>query len=156
MIENIVNELGCNKYEYQFATSYGYGVSQWGDFQGASKEYWYGGSTRDKEVTYDGQTGTEQCYYCGCEELLESEFTDETMECRYCPDCLSDILVEMKEVPNPNQLEIGLDEDEVDMNSWNESFGVKDTEYEDVSDNYDGSMRHKSIVNEYLTNYQNK
>ena len=78
------------------------------------------------------------------------------MECRYCPDCLSDILVEMKDVPNPNQLEIGLDEDETDMNSWNESFGVKDTEYEDVSDNYDGSMRHKSIVNEYLTNYQNK
>ena len=136
MIENIVNELGGNKYEYQFTTSYGYSQYDWGDFQGASRGYWYGGSTRDKEVIYDEQTGVEQCYYCGCEELMESEFTDETMECRYCPDCQSDILLEMKDVPDPNQIEIALDD------------------YEDVSDNYDGSMKHKQIVNQYLTNYQ--
>ena len=160
MMQMIVAALGRNKYEYQFTTSYGYGygANQWGDWNGANRDYWYGnygGSVRDKEVTYDEQTGVESCYYCGCEELLESEFTDETMECRYCPDCFTDILVEMKEIPNPNQIQLKLDEDEADMNSWNESFGIKDTEYEDVSDNYDGSMRHKSIVNEYLTNYQN-
>ena len=161
MIENIVNELGCNKYEYQFTTSYGYGygTSKWGDFSGASRGYWYGNngqSSRDKEVIYDDQTGIESCYYCHCEELMDSEFTDETMECRYCPDCCSDILVEMKDVPNSNQIEMALDENEEDMNSWNKSFGVKEIDYEDVSDNYDGSMKHKSIVNEYLTNYQNK
>ena len=164
MVEKLVAELGENKYEFKFETrysNYGYGSSKWGDFSGAGRDYWYGnggyygncyqGSVRDKEVVYDAQTGVESCYYCGCESLLESEFTDETMECRYSPDCFSDILVEMKEEPNPNpnQIELQLESEE-DEKAWNESFGIKDTTYDDISDSYDDSIAHKNIVNEYL------
>ena len=61
-------------------------------------------------------------------------------------DCYSDIMLEETD---PNQIEMFEDE-----KAWNESFGIKDVDYEDISDNYDGSMKHKQIVNEYLTNYQ--
>ena len=155
MVEKIVEELGCNKYEFKFETryaNYGYGSNKWGDFEGASRGYWYGnygynGSTTDKEVLYDEQTGVESCYYCGCEELEPSEFTDESTECRYCPTCESDILLKMKEVPDPNQIQLELDEDEKE---WNKSFGITDTDYKDISDSYDDSVEHRTIVNEYL------
>ena len=101
----------------------------------------------DKEVLYDEQTGVESCYYCGCEELEPSEFTDESTECRYCPTCESDILLKMKEVPDPNQIQLELDEDEKE---WNKSFGITDTDYKDISDSYDDSVEHRTIVNEYL------
>jgi tripeptide aminopeptidase len=141
MIESIVEELGNNKYEYQYQTRYHnyYGSSKWGDWSGATRGYWYG----ESEVV-ENEEGKETCYYCGCSELMESEYGTEY---RYCPDCFSDIMLE--ETHDPNQIEMFEDE-----KAWNESFGITDTEYEDISDNYDGSMKHKQIVNEYLTNYQ--
>ena len=65
-----------------------------------------------------------------CEgELKESNFGDEF---RYCDDCRSDVIV---------------------------NHDLEYTDYEDLNDSYDGSMRHKEIVNSYLTktpNYKNK
>ena len=53
----------------------------------------------------------------------------------------------MKEVPDPNQIQLELDEDEKE---WNKSFGITDTDYKDISDSYDDSVEHRTIVNEYL------
>ena len=69
------------------------------------------------------QDGDETCYYCEG-ELKESEYGDEF---RFCGDCNSDVIV-------------NYEEDDYD-------------DFEDVSDNYDGSMAHKQIVNSHLTSY---
>ena len=57
MVEKLVFELGNNKYEFQFETrygNYGYGSSKWGDFAGASRNYWYGNyGTAQTEVVPD-------------------------------------------------------------------------------------------------------
>ena len=160
MIETLVEELGYNRFEYQYENKYAnfnsygvYGRNKWGDFAGASRDYWYGDyGTAKNEVVYDEQTGVEQCYYCGCEELMASEYTDEIAEFRYCPDCCSDILLEDKEVADPNQIQLELEADE-DEENWNKSFGItKDIDYKDISDSYDDSIEHKTIVNEYLKN----
>lgn len=146
MVDRLIDELGCNKYEYQYTSSYGNydfnysGGSKWGDWSGANRNFWYGDyGTANKEVKINEETGELECYYCGCSELLESDIGDEYA---YCPDCISDIYVGMEENEyaevDPNQVEI-------DYN-----------EYEDVEENYDGSMEHKSIVNRYLTDYWSK
>ena len=145
MVERLVDELGYIKYEFQFETqysNYGYGPNKWGDFAGASRAYWYG----QAEVVYDEQTGEESCYYCGCNELVESQYGKEY---RFCPDCLSDIILEEIEETDPNQIQLELTEEEKE---WNKSFGLtEDVDYEDISDNYDDSLEHKAIVNKYLT-----
>jgi len=69
------------------------------------------------------EDGYETCYYCEG-ELKESEYGDEF---RFCGDCNSDVIV-------------NCDEDYFD-------------DFEDVSDNYDGSMAHKEIVNNHLLSY---
>ena len=80
---------------------------------------------------------------------MDSEYGEDF---KYCMECVSDIYCgQEEETIDPNQIQLELDEEEKE---WNKSFGIEDADYEDVSDNYDGSMRHKSIVNEYLTNYQ--
>ena len=94
------------------------------------------------------QSGEPSCYYCGCNDLQNSEYGEDF---KYCMDCVSDIYCgQEEETLDPNQIQLELDSDE-DEKAWNESFGIKDTEYEDMSDNYDGSMKHNQIVNEYLT-----
>tara|TARA_R110002073_G_scaffold144222_2_gene296281 strand:+ start:12477 stop:13631 length:1155 start_codon:yes stop_codon:yes gene_type:complete len=146
MIETLVDELGNNVYEYQYENkwaNYGYGSNKWGDFTGASRDYWYGnyGTAQNEvvnEVVYDEQTGEESCYYCNCTELMESEYTDDTNDYRFCPDCCSDILLGEKEVADPNQMQLELE--------------AEDVEYEDISDSYDDSLEHRTIVNEYLKN----
>jgi len=152
MVETIVSELGCEKYEFTFDKRVhswgnygGYYGSKWGDFNGANRNYWYGDyGTAQNEVVYNEQTGEEICYYCNCAELLESEFVGY----RYCPDCCSDILLEEKEIDNPNQMQLEL---KAEGDEWNKSFGVtKDIDYKDISDNYDDSLEHRAIVNEYL------
>ena len=176
MIETLVDELGYNRYEYQYENkwaNYGYSSNKWGDFAGASRNYWYGNyGTANNEVVYDEQTGEESCYYCNCTELMESEYTDETTEFRFCPDCCSDILLGEKEVADPNQMQLELEADELEdweckhamnketcidceeensLENWNKSFGItKDIDYEDLSDSYDDSLEHRTIVNEYL------
>ena len=121
MVDKIINELGCNKYEYQ-QQKQSWNDYDWGDFSGAERSYWYSDYGKDTEVLCD-EEGNEACYYCGCNRLSDSDFKGY----KFCPDCNSDILL--------------IDE------------SYDDAEYEDVSDNYDGSMEHKSIVNKYLTNY---
>ena len=143
MVDRLIDELGCNKYQYQFTSSYGnydfnhLGGSERGDFNGANRDYWYGDyGTANKEVRVNEETGDLECYYCGCPQLLDSDLGDEYA---YCPDCISDIYVGEKEDDiDPNQVEIDYDE------------------YEDISDNYDGSMEHRSIVNKYLTDHWSK
>tara|TARA_Y100000401_G_scaffold5806_1_gene3976 strand:+ start:12757 stop:13842 length:1086 start_codon:yes stop_codon:yes gene_type:complete len=125
MMENIITELGCNKFEYSFSCSYGNYNNKWGDWSGADEDFWYG---NDVEVVDDNE-GNESCYYCGCKNLQESSFKGY----KFCPDCDSDIL----------------SADDYEEKAWNNSFD----DYEDISDNYDGSMKHKAIVNQYLTNY---
>ena len=151
MVEMIVAELGCDKYEYKFKKrvhSYGqyngYYGSKWGDFAGASRGYWYGDyGTSNKEVIYDVQTGEESCYYCANTELKESTFGEDF---RFCKQCSSDIYMGDYEPGDPNQTEM----DFYDEQSWNKSFGIKDVDYKDISDSYDDSVAHKNIVNEYL------
>jgi hypothetical protein len=151
MIETLVATLGNNKYEFQFETSYRnyYGSNQWGDWSGANREYWYG----EAEVVHN-EEGKETCYYCGCSDLMESEYGKEF---RYCPDCFSDIMLE--ETNDPNQIEMFEDEYDYGSSSIEEVLQregvskVDDIDYEDISDNYDGSMQHKQIVNKYLTDY---
>ena len=130
MMEKLISELGCNKFEYRFTHSYGnYNYnSKWGDWSGADESFWYGD---DVEVIDDGQ-GNQSCYYCGCKTLKESSFEGY----RFCPDCNSDIL----------------SADDYEEKAWNDSF-VDDDDYEDISDSYDGSTKHKQIVNQYLINY---
>ena len=135
MIDRLIEELGCNRYEYQYTSSYA--SYEWGDFSGANRQYWYGDyGTANKEVVTN-EIGEFECYYCGCSELLESDIGDEYA---YCPDCISDIYIgeDEKEFIDPDQIEIDYDD------------------YEDISDNYDGSMKHKEIVNRYLTDHWSK
>ena len=158
MVEMIVAELGCDKYEYKFKKrihSYGqyngYYGSKWGDFKGASREFWYGTDygTSDKEVVYDEQTGEESCYYCSNTELEESTFGDDF---RFCKQCTSDIYMgDFNTRKDPNQIDIGYESEDGDIEDWNKSFGItKDVDYKDISDSYDDSVEHKTIVNEYL------
>jgi tripeptide aminopeptidase len=127
MMINLVKELDCNKYENKFI--FGYADYDYGDFYGADRDYWYG----DSEVIHD-EDGVECCYYCGCKNLKPSEWSTDKDDWRFCPDCCSDIQLTTTEEPkDPNQMEI---------------------DYEDISDNYDGSIKHKQIVNQYLINYQ--
>jgi hypothetical protein len=57
-------------------------------------------------------------------------------------------LLEEKEIDNPNQMQLEL---KAEGDEWNKSFGVtKDIDYKDISDNYDDSLEHRAIVNEYL------
>jgi tripeptide aminopeptidase len=102
MMDMLVKSLGCNRYEYQREKE-NYNSYDWGDFKGANKDYWYG-DYGASEVR-DNEDGDESCYYCGCTELMESEFTDEECECRYCPDCNSDIILETKKSSRDNELE---------------------------------------------------
>ena len=137
MVETLVEELGCNKYEYQyenkwtdFGTYNGYN-GQWGDFAGASRRYWYGDNdygTANTDVVIDEVSGEPTCYYCGGNDLRESEYGDEY---RYCMQCITDIYCAdtLEESKDPNQVEI---------------------DYEDISDSYDDSTEHKTIVNNYL------
>jgi hypothetical protein len=123
MIINIVNDLGCVRYEHSYRDEYSF--NDWGDFKGANKGYWYQDA---QEVMLDSD-GNESCYYCQG-ELCKSAFGDDY---RYCSDCCSDISCKVEE----------------------EDYD----QYEDVSDNYDGSMEHREIVNSYLTKtpyYKNK
>ena len=123
MIINIVNDLGCVRYEHSYRDEYSF--SDWGDFKGANKNYWYQDA---QEVMLDSD-GNESCYYCQG-ELCKSAFGDDY---RYCSDCCSDISCKVE----------GEDYDQ----------------YEDISDNYNGSMEHREIVNSYLTKtpyYKNK
>ena len=151
MVEKLVSELGNNKYEFQFETrysNYGYGASKWGDFYGASRSYWYGDyGTKQTEVVLDEVSGEPTCYYCGSNDLQNSEYG---AEYKYCMECVSDIYCgeEEEETIDPNQRQLEYE----DEKSWNKSFGIKDVDYEDISDNYDGSMKHNQIVNEYLKN----
>jgi len=136
MVEMIVSELGCERYEFTFAKRVH-----------SCRGYWYGDyGTATKEVVYDEKTGEECCYYCGCADLMESQFVHH----RFCPDCCSDISLgeDDKEIKDPSQTEM----DFYDEQSWNKSFGIKDVDYKDISDSYDDSLEHKSIVNEYLKN----
>ena len=145
MINRMIDELGNNKYEYTYKpdyyNNYNFNYSsknKWGDWSGADRGFWYDDKsygTASQEVISDALTGDDSCYYCGCIELLDSQYGEGYA---YCPDCLSDIYkgeVEEKEEVDPNQQEI---------------------DYEDISDNYDGSMEHKTIVNNYLTDYYKK
>jgi tripeptide aminopeptidase len=137
MIEMLVTELADNRYEFQFQTRYGnYNYNydydyDYGDWYGANKSFWYG-EDKESEVVFD-EEGKEYCYYCGCKNLEPSAWSSGKEEWRFCPDCNSDIMLE--ETNDPNQIKIDYDE------------------YEDISDNYDGSMKHKQIVNKYLTDY---
>ena len=138
------------KYEFQFETrysNYGYGASKWGDFYGASRDYWYGDyGTKQTEVVPDEISGEPSCYYCGCSDLQNSEYGEDY---KYCMNCISDIYCgKEEEITDPNQIQLELDEDE---REWNKSFGItKDIDYKDISDSYDDSIAHKNIVNEYL------
>jgi|TARA_R110000803_G_scaffold23164_1_gene57071 hypothetical protein len=123
MIINIVDSLPCVRYEHKYQDEYSF--NHWGDFKGASKNFWYDDA---QEVIVDGD-GNETCYYCQG-ELRESSFGDEF---RYCGDCCSDVMCKTEE--------------------------VEYSQFEDVSDNYDGSMEHRDIVNSYLNKtpyYKNK
>jgi hypothetical protein len=126
MVDRLIDELGNNVYGFQYISDYGnYNKNSWGDFSEASQDYWYGGyGTAVKEVVTNEQTGEPSCYYCGCSELLESEYGDEFV---YCPDCLSDIVVSKETTDKEEQ--------------------------EDISDDYDGSMEHNSMVNEYINKW---
>ena len=130
MIDMLVESLGCNRYEYQKEkTNY-----DWGDFNGANRSYWYDNySETGSEVVLDGD-GNETCYYCGCSNIIPSQFKDY----KYCSDCESDIMIS---------------DEEKEVRDYNDSYGADDVDFEDVSDGYDGSMEHRSIVNKYLTSY---
>ena len=59
-------------------------------------------------------------------------------------------MVEDKEVADPNQTQLEYESND-DEENWNKSFGItKDIDYKDISDSYDDSLEHKTIVNEYL------
>ena len=153
MIENLVNKLGNNKYEFQFETrysNYGYGASKWGDFYGASRDYWYGDyGAAQKEVVADEVSGEPTCYYCGSNDLQNSEYGEDF---KYCMECVSDIYCgKEEEITDPNQVSIEYGDYKEEMKDWNKSFGItKDIDYKDISDSYDDSIAHKTIVNEYL------
>jgi len=153
MIENLVNKLGNNKYEFQFETrysNYGYGASKWGDFYGASRDYWYGDyGAAQKEVVADEVSGEPTCYYCGSNDLQNSEYGEDF---KYCMECVSDIYCgKEEEITDPNQVSIEYGDYKEEMKDWNKSSGItKDIDYKDISDSYDDSIAHKTIVNEYL------
>ena len=124
MIDMLVKSLGCNRFEYKREVeSY-----SWGDFNGASKDYWYG-NYGVSEVR-DNEDGDKSCYYCGCTELMDSEFTDSEYDCRYCPDCSSDIVLASKEPLDYNEVEL---------------------DYDDVTDSYDVELVDKKIMERELT-----
>ena len=120
MVTHIVNELGCTLYKHEYTNKWN--DLDWGDFSGASRNYWFQDMQKDSEVVVD-EEGGETCYYCEG-ELKESEYGDEF---RFCGDCNSDVIVKYED-------------DDFD-------------DFEDVSDNYDGSMAHKQIVNSHLASY---
>jgi hypothetical protein len=139
MIERLINELGYNRYELQYLSTYD--NFDWGDWSGADRSYWYDEDYKPQNAfeseVVQNEEGKEMCYYCNCDTLLQSEFGNDY---RYCPDCLSDIYVgdNKEEFVDPNQVEIDYDD------------------IEDISDNYDGSMKHREIVNRYLTDHWSK
>lgn len=125
MIMHIVNDLGCTTYKHVYKNAW-QDSFDWGDFQGANRNYWFDDRNRESEVILD-EYGDEACYYCNG-KLKESEYGEEF---RFCADCNSDVIVHCQE-------------DYFD-------------DYEDVSDNYDGSMAHRQIVNQHLlSHYKNK
>tara|TARA_R110002074_G_scaffold282619_1_gene454209 strand:- start:242 stop:1030 length:789 start_codon:yes stop_codon:yes gene_type:complete len=133
MVDRLIDELGNNAYGFQYVSSYS--NYNWGDFNGASKDYWYGGyGTANQEVVVSEETGEPSCYYCGCQELLDSQYGKEYL---FCPDCLSDI--------NGNE------------QSLEDLGGSKDDCIDDVDNtedlDYDGSEKHKSMVNEYINKW---
>ena len=144
MISMLVAELGCSKYEYKQESSrkksnYKNDLAgdSWGDFRGSNKNYWYGDyGTASSEIMLNDD-GEETCYYCGNSDLAKSEFTDDEYECRWCPDCESDLLVEKRAEKSQNQI-------------------ARELEAEDISDTYSGSLEHRQIVNNYLQDYHNK
>ena len=153
MVERLVAELGKNKYEFQFETrysNYGYGASKWGDWNGASRNYWYGDyGAAQTEVVLDEVSGESTCYYCGSNDLQDSEYGEDF---KYCMECVSDIYCgKEEEITDPNQVSIEYGDYKEEMKDWNKSFGItKDIDYKDISDSYDDSIAHKTIVNEYL------
>jgi len=127
MIDMLVKSLGCNRFEYKREVeSY-----SWGDFNGASKDYWYG-NYGVSEVR-DNEDGDESCYYCGCTELMASDFTDDDYKCKYCPDCNSDIILESKEKR---------------ASHWDNPIEV---DYDDSTDSYDVELVDKKIMERELT-----
>ena len=135
MLMCLVQELGCNKYDYTYSPTYSYNnTSKWGDWYGADRDFWY-----DDEVeVITNESGEEMCYYCNSRDLQESSFKGY----KFCPDCESDI-VSCEDTINEEKEKL----DYADWKEYNESFD----EYEDLTDNYDDSIDHRALVNKYLT-----
>ena len=149
MVDRLIDELGNNVYGFQYASSYSNYSKNWGDFSGANRDYWYGGyGTANQEVVVSEETGETSCYYCGCQELLESQYGEEYL---FCPDCLSDISGIKEDLEDLGDAQYDCISD-LPLNSGDIAV---EQEQEDDKDNieeadYDGSDKHKSMVSEYI------
>jgi tripeptide aminopeptidase len=133
MIERLIEELGCEKYtNSEFGkTSWS---NQWNSYNGyggyGGHYHWndYGSDGMEAEVVIEGD-GQEVCYYCG-DSVFPSNWGKNY---RWCHGCNSEVYYGKGEIDiDPNQTQI---------------------DYDDIADNYDGSMKHKQVVNTILNKH---
>jgi tripeptide aminopeptidase len=130
MIESLIEELGCNRYTNSEFGKVSWN-NRWGNHRGyGGYSYWDDYDNDESEVILDGSD--EVCYYCG-DSVYRSDWGENY---RWCHGCNSEVYYAKPESDiDPNQTEI---------------------DYDDVSDNYDGSMKHKQYVNKILDKHYSK
>tara|TARA_R100000306_G_scaffold62541_1_gene72718 strand:- start:1096 stop:2259 length:1164 start_codon:yes stop_codon:yes gene_type:complete len=136
MIERLIEELGCERY-----TNREFGKFSWSNYGTYNGYGGYGGhywgdcaeeyNDSESEVVTEGD-GQEVCYYCG-DSVFPSNWGKNY---RWCHGCNSEVYYGKGEIDiDPNQTQI---------------------DYDDVADNYDGSMKHNQAVNKILGMKENK
>jgi len=133
MIESLIDTLGCERH-----TNSEFGKTSWsnkwgnynkhGAYGGYGGHYWNSYSDDETEVVVEGD-GQEVCYYCG-DSVFPSNWGENY---RWCHGCNSEVYYGKGEIDiDPNQTQI---------------------DYDDIADNYDGSMKHNQVVNTILNKH---
>ena len=130
MIERLIEELGCERYtNSEFGKSWTTYNDDWNNYGGYGGHYWHDYSS-ESEVIKEGND--EVCYYCG-DSVFPSNWGKNY---RWCHGCNSEVYYGKGEIDiDPNQTQI---------------------DYDDITDNYDGSMKHKQVVNNILNKHYTK
>ena len=152
MIESLIDKLGCERY-----TNSEFGKTSWSNqwnsyngYGGYGGHYWhdYSSDGSESEVVTEGD-GQEVCYYCG-DSVFPSNWGKNY---RWCHGCNSEVYYGKGEIDIDD--EPALDSAGYDKNGHNHYQPNKqhNIDYDDIADNYDGSMKHKRVVNTILNKH---
>ena len=128
MIERLVEELGCERYTNSEFGKVSWS-NKWNNYGGYGGHYWHDYDKWNKESEVIQEGDDEVCYYCG-DSVFPSNWGENY---RWCHGCNSEVYYGKGEIDiDPNQTQI---------------------DYDDIADNYDGSMKHKQVVNTILNKH---